>query len=107
MSRPARVAWFLLGIDLFLFVLETVLGWAGVSYGRSLGGWVSFLSFVVIILFLVLGYRYTKSKLLWRLRNRLIVTYVFIGVFGGAAGGDVVHHSLPVRGAVCQLPRHL
>ena len=28
----------------------------------------------------ILAYRWLKAKLLWRLRNRLIVTYVFIGV---------------------------
>src|SRR2546428_2913545 len=79
-SRVARAAWYLLGLDLFLFVLQKVLGLLKVSYGQSLGGWVSFLSFVVIVLLVILAYRWLKAKLLWRLRNRLIVTYVFIGV---------------------------
>lgn len=79
-SRVARAACYLLGLDLLLFALQKVLGLFKVSYGQSLGGWISFLSFVVIILFLVLAYRWLKAKLLWRLRNRLIVTYVFIGV---------------------------
>jgi len=80
LSRVARVAWYLLGIDVALFALQKLLGAVHVSYGRSLGGWVSILSFVVIVLFAFLSFRWLRSKLLWRLRNRLIVTYVFIGV---------------------------
>ncbi len=38
------------------------------------------LSFLATLLLAVLLYRWLKSRLLWRLRNRLIVTYVFIGV---------------------------
>ena len=43
-------------------------------------GWVTFLSALAIVLFAVAGFRWLRSQLLWRLRNRLIVTYVFIGV---------------------------
>jgi sigma-B regulation protein RsbU (phosphoserine phosphatase) len=35
---------------------------------------------VAVVLFSVLALRWLKAKLLWRLRNRLIVTYTFIGV---------------------------
>lgn len=80
MGKLARAAWYLLGLDLLLFVLQKVMGLAKLSYGQSLGGWVIFLSVVVIILFAILALRWLKAKLLWRLRNRLIVTYVFIGV---------------------------
>jgi phosphoserine phosphatase RsbU/P len=79
-SRVARSAWYLLGLDVFLFVLHKVLGVFKVSWGQGLGGWVTFLSFATGFLFLILVYRWLKAKLLWRLRNRLIVTYVFIGV---------------------------
>src|SRR5213080_3576870 len=79
-SRMARVAWYLLGIDIALFALQKLLRLFHISYGRSLGGWVSILSFVVIVLFAFLAFRWLRSRLLWRLRNRLIVTYVFIGV---------------------------
>ena len=70
----------MLGLDLLLFVLQKGFGLLKLSYGDSLGGWVSFLSFVVIVLFSILAFRWIKAKALWRLRNRLIVTYVFIGV---------------------------
>jgi sigma-B regulation protein RsbU (phosphoserine phosphatase) len=64
----------------FLFVLQKLLRLFKVSWGRGLGGWVTFLLIVVGFLFLILVYRWLKVKLLWRLRNRLIVTYMFIGV---------------------------
>ncbi len=79
-SRVARVAWYLLGLDLFLFVLQKVLAFFKISASASLGGWVTFLSLVVIVLFAIIAFRRLRTKLLWRLRNRLIVTYVFIGV---------------------------
>src|SRR5579864_7747130 len=79
-SKVALIAWYLLGLDLLLFVLQKVFGLLHLSYGDSLGGWVSFLSFLVIVLFLILAIRWIKAKALWRLRNRLIVTFVFIGV---------------------------
>src|ERR1700744_3040510 len=77
-TRVARAAWYLLGLDLLLLALQGVL--AVFNEGQFLGGWVIFLSIVVITLFLALAYRWLKAKMLWRLRNRLIVTYMFIGV---------------------------
>ncbi|MFZ0801521.1 MAG: SpoIIE family protein phosphatase [Terriglobales bacterium] len=79
-SKVARAAWYVLALDVLLFVLQLVGGWLKISFADSLGGWVSFLSFVAILLFLVLALRWVRAKMLWRLRNRLIVTYVFIGV---------------------------
>jgi sigma-B regulation protein RsbU (phosphoserine phosphatase) len=79
-SKVARVACYVLGLDLLLFALQEIGGWLKLSFADSLGGWVSFLSFVAILLFLVLAIRWARAKMLWRLRNRLIVTYVFIGV---------------------------
>jgi sigma-B regulation protein RsbU (phosphoserine phosphatase) len=79
-SKVSLIAWYLLGLDLLLFTLQKVFALLHLSYGESLGGWVSFLSFLVIVLFSILAFRWAKAKALWRLRNRLIVTYVFIGV---------------------------
>ena len=52
----------------------------GAWLADSLAGWVTFLSLLAIILFIVLGIRWIRQHMLWRLRNRLIVTYMFIGV---------------------------
>ena len=56
--------------------------WARSSslWGEHLGGWIGFLVFVASLLFFILAFRWVKRRILWRLRNRLIVTYVFIGV---------------------------
>jgi phosphoserine phosphatase RsbU/P len=78
-SRVARVAWYLVALDVVLFAVEKFLALLRVS-GGGLGGWVTFLTSIVLLLFTVLAFRWLKQKLLWRLRNRLIVTYVFIGV---------------------------
>ena len=54
-----------------------------VTSGTGSAVWLSiwfFLSFGIIVLFAIVAYRWLKKRLLWRLRNRLIVTYVFIGV---------------------------
>ncbi len=45
-----------------------------------LSGWATFLFYVFVICGLLMLLRWTRRKLMWRLRNRLIVTYVFIGV---------------------------
>jgi phosphoserine phosphatase RsbU/P len=79
-SRVARGAWYALGLALLLFALQSLLAALKLAWGESLGWWVGFLSFIAILLFTVLTFRWLKAKLLWRLRNRLIVTYVFIGV---------------------------
>ena len=79
-SRVGRIALFILGLDIFLFVLEKFVVAFRISSGTSLAGWVSFLTFVSIALFSWLLFRWVRDRVLWRLRNRLIVTYVFIGV---------------------------
>jgi len=79
-SRLSRAAWYLLGLDLALFLLQIVLSWSGARNGGGLGGWVILLSLVVITFFVLLGIRWVRQKLMWGLRNRLIVTYMFIGV---------------------------
>ena len=48
--------------------------------GSILSGWASFISLVFVFFALLMSLRWVRRKLLWRLRNRLIVTYVFIGV---------------------------
>jgi len=79
-SRVARGAWYALGLALFLFLLQQLFAVLRLSWGQGLSGWVSFLSFIAILFFSILAFRWLKNKILWRLRNRLIVTYVFIGV---------------------------
>jgi sigma-B regulation protein RsbU (phosphoserine phosphatase) len=79
-SKLARAAWYVLWQDVFLFLLKQVLSLSGVSWADSLSGAVVLFSLVAIVLFMLLGLRELRARMLWRLRNRLIVTYVFIGV---------------------------
>jgi sigma-B regulation protein RsbU (phosphoserine phosphatase) len=76
----ARGACYSLGLALGLFVLELLLKLIAPVASASLEGWVKFLLFDAAVLFCIVAFRWLKRRILWRLRNRLIVTYVFIGV---------------------------
>src|SRR3954468_3187698 len=79
-GRLAVVTVYLFAFDFLLFVLQKILGAFHSTSGAYLGGWVTFLSLIAIVLLFVVLARRLSSKMLWRMRNRLIVTYVFIGV---------------------------
>src|SRR5271169_2505483 len=79
-GRMARLACYLAGMAGVLYALQKLLGLFAPSWGDHLGGWVEFLAFLAAVLFFVLAFRWLKRRVLWRLRNRLIVTYIFIGV---------------------------
>jgi sigma-B regulation protein RsbU (phosphoserine phosphatase) len=79
-SRVAWAALYVLALDLLLFAVQWLTRHVSPSMSASLGGWVTFLSVLAIVLLAIAGFRWLRSQLLWRLRNRLIVTYVFIGV---------------------------
>ena len=48
--------------------------------GSMLSVWAGFVLYVFLVCAVVMGLRWVRRRLLWRLRNRLLVTYVFIGV---------------------------
>ena len=79
-TRLGRIAFFILGLDIALFLVQKLFLVAHVSFGSTLGGWIAFLTFVSFALFSWLAFFWLRRQLLWRLRNRLIITYVFIGV---------------------------
>src|SRR4249919_2656408 len=79
-TRVARAAWYILALALFLYVFQKIAQLLRLSWAENLDGWVTFLSAISVILFCWLGFRWLRTRLLWRLRNRLIVTYMFIGV---------------------------
>jgi phosphoserine phosphatase RsbU/P len=76
----ARAAIYVLSVDLVVFALQLLLSRLTPAASARLAGWVSFLSLLAATLYTVVAFRWLRSQLLWRLRNRLIVTYVFIGV---------------------------
>ena len=79
-SRTARAGLYVLALDLAFFAGQFLTSERFPGVAASLGGWVTFLSALAIFLFVIVGFRRIRAQLLWRLRNRLIVTYVFIGV---------------------------
>jgi|HubBroStandDraft_2_1064218.scaffolds.fasta_scaffold31136_2 sigma-B regulation protein RsbU (phosphoserine phosphatase) len=79
-SWVAWAALYVLALDLLLVAVQWLTRHASPVTSASLQGWVIFLSLLAIVLLAIAGFRWLRSQLLWRLRNRLIVTYVFIGV---------------------------
>ncbi|HYY69982.1 MAG TPA: SpoIIE family protein phosphatase [Terriglobales bacterium] len=78
-TRLGRFALYLLLVDLFIYGLGRVL-YRGGSGGEALGIWVLLLTTTLVVLGFILSLRWFRRRFMWRLRNRLIVTYVFIGV---------------------------
>jgi len=79
-SLLGRLTAYIVGLDLFLYLLRRLLRLAGPQGGSSLEGWIDFLTFIAAILLFVVFVRWLRNDLMWRLRNRLIVTYVFMAV---------------------------
>lgn len=77
-SVLARLALLLAALTAPLYALGklwpslTSKGWYPVT--------LDFLLWFLAVVLLLLGYRWLRKHLMWRLRNRLVVTYMFIGV---------------------------
>ncbi len=68
-------------IALALVVLYVILrSLAAIGYRLPLTGLFGFLAFLAVVYFVIRLLPWVRSQLLWRLRNRLIVAYVFIAV---------------------------
>ena len=79
-TRVARFTLYLAAIDLFLILMEWVLRLLHLpGAAEPLRGWSSFIGFVLCVLAIFLGLRWFRARLMWSVRNRLIVTYLFIG----------------------------
>jgi phosphoserine phosphatase RsbU/P len=78
-SALARFTTYLVAVTALFRVIVSVAGRDSVA-GKALSGWMTILTFIAAVLLAILAFRWTKNQLLWRLRNRLIVTYMFIGV---------------------------
>jgi phosphoserine phosphatase RsbU/P len=76
----AKAALYVVALELVLVAVMLLTRRVSPATSQSLEGWADFLGGLALVLFAIAGYRRLRLKLLWRLRNRLIVTYVFIGV---------------------------
>lgn len=65
------------GLTALLIVLRWITGSAS---GSKVSGWATFVTVVFAFCACLLTFRWAWRHLMWRLRHRLIITYVFIGV---------------------------
>ena len=76
-SRLGRIALWFGGLTLVMQVWKWL---AHAQGGTMLSVWTALVTYVFVACLLLRGVRWLRQNLMWRLRNRLIVTYVFIGV---------------------------
>jgi phosphoserine phosphatase RsbU/P len=79
-TRLAYLALYMAGVEAVLLLLAWIFNLSG-AHGAAgmLSGWTTFLGWVVGIFIFALALRWFRSYFLWSVRNRLIVTYLFIG----------------------------
>ena len=79
-TRLALTTIYLAGITALLLLLNWLLKLANAPRAAdALSGWTTFLGWMVSILLLWLALRWLRDNVMWSVRNRLIVTYLFIG----------------------------
>jgi len=80
-TRVARLTAYLAGIELVLLALKWIFRLAGATrIVRPLDRWTTVLGYVLFFLLLFLALRWFRNHVMWSVRNRLIVTYLFIGI---------------------------
>lgn len=82
MVPRTRLAYFTLytaGMAAVLLVLQWILRLAGTRAAASLDGWITFLAWLIGVFVFILALRWFRGYFLWSVRNRLIITYLFIG----------------------------
>ena len=76
----ARFTAYVAGIQILLLGLERIFNFAGAArIAGPLLGWTRFLGYVLAALLIFLALRWFRNHVMWSVRNRLIVTYLFIG----------------------------
>jgi sigma-B regulation protein RsbU (phosphoserine phosphatase) len=79
-SRLARVTAWLAAVELALVLLSWCARLLGITAtGPFLSGWIRFLAYVLALLVFIVAVRWFRKHVMWRLRNQLMVTYLFIG----------------------------
>ena len=79
-TRMALATIYLAGTEIALLLLQWLFNLTNAtSAAAALAGWTIFLGWVVSVLLFFLALRWFRSHVMWSVRNRLIVTYLFIG----------------------------
>jgi len=76
-TRWGRTALWSGGLSLLLVTLTLL---TGSRSGSTLHGWATFATLVFAVCATLLSFRWARQHVMWRLRHRLIITYIFIGV---------------------------
>src|SRR5438445_13890476 len=79
-SRLARFTTYILTVALLVYLLQRLVRLVVPSASSLLGPWIRLLTVSGAVLTLVLVLRWVRRDWMWRLRNRMIVTYGSIGV---------------------------
>src|SRR6266446_6107457 len=79
-SMLGRLTWYVGLIWFGIQVLRQVLRLFSKPAAQSLDGWAAAFNFFFVVFLLLITFRWMRRSLLWKLRNRLIITYIFIGV---------------------------
>jgi sigma-B regulation protein RsbU (phosphoserine phosphatase) len=83
-TRLARFTAYLAGMEILLLGLKGIFTLAGkAAVANPLGGWTSALGSLLMLLLFLLALRWFRNHIMWSVRNRLIVTYLLIGVVPG------------------------
>ncbi|HJX83702.1 MAG TPA: SpoIIE family protein phosphatase, partial [Candidatus Angelobacter sp.] len=79
-THLARITAWLAAVELALVLLTWCLRRLGAVTADSFpSGWVRFLGYVLAVLVFIVAVRWFRRHVMWRLRNQLMVTYLFIG----------------------------
>jgi phosphoserine phosphatase RsbU/P len=79
-TRLAIVTVYFVGIEIALLLLEWLFKLANAASAVDfVSQWVGLLGLVSFVLLLILALRWFRGHVMWSVRNRLIVTYLFIG----------------------------
>lgn len=79
-TRLALFTAYLAAIEFALILLKWLLPVLGArAAAETLGSWAGFLALVLSVVLLFLALRWFRTHVMWSVRNRLIVTYLFIG----------------------------
>jgi sigma-B regulation protein RsbU (phosphoserine phosphatase) len=79
-TRLALAALYLAGIEALLLLLQWLLKSANApGAAAAVSSWTTFLGWTTSMLLLWLALRWLRDNVMWSVRNRLIVTYLFIG----------------------------
>jgi sigma-B regulation protein RsbU (phosphoserine phosphatase) len=80
-TRVARLTAYVIGVDVVLLALRAIFHRAGaIAIAKSLDQWTGLLGFVISVLLIFLALRWFRNHVMWSVRNRLIVTYLLIGI---------------------------